>query len=199
MYQNFYLPVNEMINIHIINLRQPLTINQYHNIQHYIICNKDIALNKHSLHHLLPFEANHIYSSTYKRLCVGYYKGHITIDTATIKVLRKRSDNKYHAILPSSYIYPHSQYLMSFIMSVLYDKNYKKLKVNEIIEKYQISISTLYRWMHKFSSYLCRLLYKRNINNSMQYLMLSNINNQTINMNYDITTHQLNVHAFKVT
>ncbi|MCD7839331.1 MAG: helix-turn-helix domain containing protein [Erysipelotrichaceae bacterium] len=100
--------------------------------------------------------------SEYSRSNITYVDGKGIVDEpVTVPVLYCKNCNHYHAILPSALIIPHYRYSIFFIFKVLYDKKYNHLSVNEIIEKYQIAVSTLYRWIERFLSYFRYYMYSR--------------------------------------
>ena len=56
----------------------------------------------------------------------------------------------FHAVLPSVFITPYSPYSIFFVLRVLFLKNHSKMTVAQITEQFQISVSTLYRWIAKY-------------------------------------------------
>ncbi len=100
--------------------------------------------------------------SEYNRSNITYVEGIGIVDEpVTVPVLKCKNCNHYHAILPSALIIPHYRYSVFFILKVIYDKIYSHFKVREIIEKYQIAVSTLYRWLERFSAYLQYYIHAR--------------------------------------
>ncbi|MCD7894575.1 MAG: DUF6431 domain-containing protein [Erysipelotrichaceae bacterium] len=93
--------------------------------------------------------------SEYSRSNITYVEGRGIVDEPiTVPVLKCKNCEHYHAVLPSALIIPHYRYSIFFILKVIYDKIYNHFKVTEIIEKYQIAVSTLYRWLDRFSAHL---------------------------------------------
>lgn len=64
------------------------------------------------------------------------------------------NDGHYHSLLPLDTIVPYCQYSLSFILCAVFDKLYSLLTVEEIVYKYSISKSTIYRWVEKYSIYM---------------------------------------------
>ena len=62
------------------------------------------------------------------------------------------SCNHTHAILPDCLV-PFSSYSLSFILTVLQDYFLRKQPVLQLCSQYQISVSTLYAWIHQFVSH----------------------------------------------
>lgn len=76
-------------------------------------------------------------------------------------------------MLPDIIFVPFSQYSIFFIISVLCEKEFSSLTVKEITDKYQISPSTLYRWIKRFSAYKNAYINIRNhFSNNIFILML---------------------------
>jgi len=64
---------------------------------------------------------------------------------------------KTHVVVPGTQIIPYGRYSLGFILHVLCEYIKRDLTVRQIAEKYQISISTLYAWKHRFKKH-CVLL-----------------------------------------
>lgn len=84
----------------------------------------------------------------YERYLISYENN--TVITYKINITRIicSSCKHTHAILPEIII-PHSSYSLIFILSVL-KEYFSKVKIHEICEKYQISVSMLYGWKQLF-------------------------------------------------
>jgi hypothetical protein len=88
------------------------------------------------------------FHDTYSRYLISYENGATITYTIEITRIICSSCEHTHAILPDIII-PHSSYSLTFTLSVLKDY-FSKMKIKEICEKYQISISTLYGWKQLF-------------------------------------------------
>lgn len=84
------------------------------------------------------------YHDSYTRYLVSYENQDTVTYTIDITRIVCSSCKHPHAILPEIII-PYSSYSLTFILSVLRDY-YFKMKVKDICEKYQISVSMLYAW-----------------------------------------------------
>ena len=88
------------------------------------------------------------YHDSYQRYLISYENGRTITYTIDITRIICSSCEHAHAILPEIII-PHSSYSLTFVLSVL-KAYFSKMKVKEICEKYQISISLLYGWKQLF-------------------------------------------------
>lgn len=89
------------------------------------------------------------YHDSYQRYLISF-ENEVTI-TYTIDITRIicSSCQHTHAILPEIII-PYGSYSLPFIIAVLKDYFLRDLTVKTLCEKYQISISMLYRWKRLF-------------------------------------------------
>ena len=91
---------------------------------------------------------NWAYHDSYTRYLIGFENNTPITHTIDITRIICSSCQHPHAILPEI-IVPHSSYSLTYILSVLKDY-FAKFKINDICEKYQISISMLYSWKQLF-------------------------------------------------
>lgn len=87
---------------------------------------------------------NWTYHDTYTRYLVGFENNAPANHIIDITRIICSSCEHPHAILPEVII-PYSSYSLTFILSVLRDY-YLKMKIKDICEKYQISVSMIYAW-----------------------------------------------------
>ncbi len=117
----------------------------------------------------------------YERNLVYYYNGKVNNITVNIAVCKceecsKIKDRqKYHAILPD-FVLPYIIYEASAIMKVLSDY-YNKMKIQQIIDKYQICHKLLYDWIKKINIYSFSASVVLGINNIVT-TVISNIIDQ---------------------
>ena len=97
--------------------------------------------------------SNLVYFKSYTRHCI-YFRGTVHDDMITIPVLYCKNDGHFHAVLPNSVFVPHSSFSLFFILKVLSTKFFTSFTVEKICDIFQISISTLYRWIVKYNIYL---------------------------------------------
>lgn len=88
------------------------------------------------------------YHDSYTRYLISYESQDTVTYTIEITRIVCSSCKHTHAILPEIII-PYTSYSLIFVLSVLKDY-FSKMKVKEVCEKYQISISTLYEWKRLF-------------------------------------------------
>jgi hypothetical protein len=87
--------------------------------------------------------------SDYSRYLVSYEKGQVVSYQITIDRYMCSSCGHTHALLPEIII-PYRSYSFIFVISVMRDYYKKTLRVVEICNKYNISVSTLYSWKKLF-------------------------------------------------
>lgn len=92
--------------------------------------------------------------SSYPRYFCSLENGRFVSKKVRVSVVYCPNCHHYHSVIPYALIVPYSQYSLSFVLSVLYEKIVLHEKVETITRKYDISISTLYRWIRKYSVFL---------------------------------------------
>lgn len=97
--------------------------------------------------------SNLVYFKSYSRHYI-YFRNTVHDDMITIPVLYCKNDGHFHAVLPNSVFMPHSSFSLFFILKVLSTKFFTSFTVEKICDIFQISISTLYRWIFKYNCYL---------------------------------------------
>lgn len=107
------------------------------------------ALISHSYHGEKCSSPHLRYYQQYSR---HYITFHHTVEDhiLDVHVYLCESDGHFHAVLPSVFITPYSPYSIFFVLRVLFLKNHSKMTVAQITEQFQISVSTLYRWIAKY-------------------------------------------------
>lgn len=107
-------------------------------------CNK-----KGTLHSYKTYERN-------LSIMEGNEKKNIIITILVLKCdhcSKDKNNQKYHALLPS-FVLPYHIHEASLIVESIYLRVIKKQKINEIIEKYQITHKLFYDWLIKMRMYL---------------------------------------------
>lgn len=153
MIQNFSLNIKSIFNNYYSHFSNPLTIDEFNDIETYYLDNLHLS---HSHHHngKSCFSPNLKYISSYSRNYITYKDHTIVEGQCTIPVVYCNNCRHFHAILPSTFIVPYCHYSLSFVLSVLFDKYCSKYTDEFISDKYNISKSTLYRWIKKYKLYL---------------------------------------------
>jgi hypothetical protein len=123
------------------------------------INNSDLSI-FHSIYDSLSFSkeicshcnARHSCSlhSTYERHLIAMQGHHIVCHTVTITRVICSSCGHTHAILPDILI-PYGSYSLFFILKILRLYFLHTSTVTSLCEHFQISISTLYTWVHLFN------------------------------------------------
>jgi hypothetical protein len=153
MIQKFEPYIKSIFNNYTLSYNKPLTVNEFQYLETHLL---------HTLH-TSPYHYHNdeLCSSPQFKHTHSYTRNYITFkdhkiieERVTIPVLYCRNDEHYHALLPLAIMIPYCQYSFSFIVSVIFDKHYSTLTVNDIVDKYHISKSTLYRWLEKYHYYL---------------------------------------------
>ncbi len=161
--------IKNILKINKISFEHPVCSKDVSRVTRYIADNRSNEISTHIHLSHDPKERDKICQfpnmeeySNYSRSNITYVDGIGIVDEpVTVPVLKCKNCDHYHAVLPSALIIPHYRYSIFFIFKVLYDKKYNHLTVNEIIEKYQIAVSTLYRWIERFLSYFRYYMYSR--------------------------------------
>lgn len=92
--------------------------------------------------------SNHSIYSSYKRTMITFCGGHRENLEVTIPRIKCNCGHT-HAIIPDVLI-PYGSYSLRFILVVLFKYLVRSCSINELCDKYQISKSTLYEWIHLF-------------------------------------------------
>lgn len=153
MIQKFNIDINTIINNKSISYLNPLTLDEFTKMEKYLSNHLDIS-GYHYHNAILCKSPNLKNVRIYQRNYITFTNNKVNEGMIDITVVYCSSDGHYHAILPLNIIVPYCQYSLSFILCVIFDKFYSSLTVEEIVDKYHISKSTVYRWMEKYSAYL---------------------------------------------
>lgn len=89
------------------------------------------------------------YHDSYERYLISYENGSIITNIIDITRIICSSCNSTHAVLPEIII-PYSSYSLLFVLSVLKDYFMPNTTISSLCEKYDISVSTLYKWKRLF-------------------------------------------------
>ena len=92
--------------------------------------------------------SNHSIYSSYKRTMITFSGGHRTNLEVSIPRIKCHCGHT-HAIIPDVLI-PYGSYSLRFILIVLFKYLVRSSSIAELCDKYQISRSTLYEWIHLF-------------------------------------------------
>lgn len=93
------------------------------------------------------------YYQSYTRDFIVYIDDTILTYSLVIPVFYCQNCNHYHALLPAPFLIPHEQASVAFILCVLYDRFFNKMKVAQILDKYNLSQTTYYRWINRYKMY----------------------------------------------
>lgn len=93
------------------------------------------------------------YVLSYERSYVAYRENTVKVFYIKIPVFYCANCNHYHAILPSLLIIPYVPFSLAFILCVLNERYTNNMKIEDILEKYDLSQSTYYRWIKRYQKY----------------------------------------------
>lgn len=96
---------------------------------------------------------NLTYYRSYPRSFIVYKDNTVVTHSLSIPVFYCKSCNHYHALLPAPFLIPHEQASIGFILCVLFDRFFNKMKVAEILEKFNLPQTTYYRWVNRYKMY----------------------------------------------
>lgn len=189
MIQKFVLFINTFFQNSDINFTNPLSSQELQSFLNFFMSTPSSPFHSHN--GIICKSPNMKYILSYTRNYLIFKDDTIVDGTLDIPVYYCENCGHYHACLPYLFILPYSQYSIPFILCVLYDKYYSTLTVNEIIDKYHISVSTLYRWMDRYKRYLT---YYRQLRNKYQNEFLKTLINsykELLDDIFDISAHAL--------
>lgn len=86
--------------------------------------------------------------SSYERTMISFSNGKRTESIVTVPRC-KCNCGRTHALIPDVLI-PFSSYSLRFILTILWKFTIRKCSVQAFCEKYYISVSTIYKWIHMF-------------------------------------------------
>lgn len=171
------------------NFLDPLTAKELQAFIDYFICLPLAPFHAHNDQICKSSDIKYIFS--YTRNYVTFKGNKIINDFIKIPVYYCSTCNHYHAFLPHHFILPYSQYSIPFILCVLFDKKYSDMTINEIVEKYGISVSTLYRWRDRYMHYLAYYQRLRNKYKCELLKALINHYSELLDDMFDISAHAL--------
>lgn len=158
MIQNFIINIKSLFNKNQINFLNPLTLDEFQTLESHCLNNLSKSTT-HSHKGKTCKSPNMEYFLSYQRNYIYYHNNECVEKVCEIPVVYCNSCKHFHAILPNYCIVPYCQYSIFFILCVLYDKKYNNLIIEDIADKYNISISTIYRWEKKYMYFFS--IYKR--------------------------------------
>ncbi|MGN1182426.1 MAG: helix-turn-helix domain-containing protein [Faecalibacillus sp.] len=152
MIQDFALNIKKAFHSLGFHFFDEPVFSQIEKIEHY--CLNNITASSIHTHNGVSCKSSHlVYFRSYSRHYVSFHRD-VHDDMMTIPVLYCKNDGHYHALLPNSIFVPHSSFSIFFILHVLSMKYFSSATVEKITEMFQISVSTLYRWIDKYNAYL---------------------------------------------
>lgn len=90
--------------------------------------------------------------ASYERYLISFESGEPVYYHITVPRVICESCGHTHAILPEIII-PYGSYSVLFILTVLRDYYIRSGSIQELCDKYQIAVSTLYLWKHLFQKH----------------------------------------------
>lgn len=189
MLQSTRKKINTFFNNSHINFLNPITIQELQLFINYFLMSPDAPFHSHD--NDICKSSNIKYVFSYSRQYTIFKDGKIIYDILNIPVFYCENCNHYHAFLPHHFILPYSQYSISFILCALFDKKYSDMTVNEIVDKYHISVSTLYRWIKRYNHYLTYYHSLRNKYKEELIKSLMNHYSELLDDIFDICAHAL--------
>lgn len=199
MLQSTRKKINTFFNNSHINFLNPITVQELQLFIDYFLSSPDSPFHSHN-NNICKYP-NIRYALSYTRSYIIFKDGKIIDDILDIPVFYCDNCKHYHAFLPHHFILPYSQYSIPFILCVLYDKKYTDMTVNQIVDKYQIAVSTLYRWIKRYNHYLTYYQHLRNKYRDELLKSLINHYSEILDDIFDICTHalfQLNRKLFNI-
>ena len=161
MIQLFPLSIKHFFSLRNISFNNPLSKDEFQLLETYYLNN----LNKscfHSYNNIPCKSPNLKYICSYSRNYIIFKNNTVIENRVDIPVVYCSSCRHCHAILPHHFISPRCQYSIPFILHVIFDKFHSNLTAEKICSKYHIAMSTLYRWLDKYSCYLNYYVQLRN-------------------------------------
>ena len=187
MLQQFSISIKTILNElninHEINFNNPVSADEFEMIEHKLM--EYMYKSEAHIHLSHDSNADDLECSSHKLHYKGrdYERNFITFNAkerkpvdgkVIIPLYKCNKCNHWHALLPAPLIVPYSPYSLFFILSVLYDKECGDYTVEEIINTYGISVSTLYRWIASFSAYKrCYIKIRNELHMSLFVLLLT--------------------------
>lgn len=144
----------------------------------------------HTHNHSACKSSSLVYFQSYSRHLVSFH-GTVCDETVSIPVMFCKNDKHYHAVLPNSIFVPHLSFSLFYILRVLSMKSFSSFTVEKIAKMFQISISTLYRWMSKYKIYLRIFTSLKNKYHMHFFIHLIYDFHDLINELFDINLHTL--------
>lgn len=118
-------------------------VNDYHSFKCPLCKNNELSFHKTYFRNIV--------------LHINNYEINATINLIVLECNYCKKYNKdnqhYHALIPDI-IFPYHIYSSNIIMNVLIEKKLNKLKIEEIVLKYQISHQLYYIWLNELKDYM---------------------------------------------
>jgi len=92
------------------------------------------------------------FHDTYDHHLTDYYNGQVQEGSAQMRMVFCSSCGHTHSILPDLFV-PHKSYSILFIMLVLRASLLRKESVQALCSRYDISVSTYYRWKDTYRTH----------------------------------------------
>lgn len=189
MIQDFALNIKSAFNSQDFSFFNEPLFNQIEKIESYCLNNIESSL-VHTHQDISCKSSRLDYFQSYSRHYVSFH-GTVHDDMMTIPVLYCKNDGHYHSILPNSIIVPHISFSLFFILKVLSAKFFTSLTVKNICDMFQISTSTLYRWIKRYNAYLRIFTFLKNRYHSHFFIHLLYDFSHVIDDLFDLNLHTL--------
>lgn len=190
MVQSFSVLIKHIFQTCPINFNHPLSASEFQLLETFLLNHLELsAFHIHDDH--ICKSPNFKFFISYDRYFITFRDNAVVEETVSIPVLYCENCKHFHAVLPHLFIVPHCQYSIPFILSVLFDKFYSSLTVNDVSNKYGISISTIYRWIKKYMCYLRYYMQLRNSYRMSFFISMIYLYEDVMNDIYDLSSHAL--------
>ena len=189
MIQDFSINIKSAFNSMDFKFYNEPSFKQFEYIEHYCLNNINVA-SIHT-HNGNTCKSNQlVYFQNYSRHLISF-RGTVCDYTISIPVMYCENDHHFHAVLPNSVFVPHSSFSLFYILRVLSMKFFSSFTVEKITEIFQISISTLYRWISKYKIYLRIFTFLKNKYHMHFFIHIIYDFHNLINDIFDINLHTL--------
>ena len=153
MIQDFILNIKSAFDSQNIKFYNEPSFSQIRDFEFY--CLNHLELSSLHTHNGIVCKSSNIkYYQSYQRHYISFHNGQIDDQMLEVPVMYCHNDGHFHSILPASFIIPHSSYSIYFVLQIFSLEMFSSLNVEKSVNIFQISVSTLYRWIKKYSYYL---------------------------------------------
>ena len=152
MIQDFSLIIKSALNSQNIKFFNEPSFEQIEWIESYCL-NHIHSSSVHCHNNISCKSSNLVYFRCYSRHYVSFHQS-VHDDLITIPVFYCQNDKHFHAVLPGSIFIPHCSFSVFFVLKILALKFFSSFTVGNLTSMFGISVSTLYRWIKKYHTYL---------------------------------------------